>query len=213
MGTIPSHSRIKGTFSSTSKVSIVNSRLNNVKSPKFKDFSEIHPIAELLSLKQDNQSAGQSLKPCISMADIKVVLRFPNPFFIFVDCNKLLSPELASLPASNFPQQSPGRWHLKYLGVSKATSTLQTALLALNTEICRFTVLGLKVCTTKPGSNLSWVGSCPRVTTTLIQFNIFWTTGFSYFSLPGAPLVLQPHISYFFFLSLQFMRLNQRKSL
>jgi hypothetical protein len=43
-GAIPNHSIMQNIFSPTSKVPIVCSSLNNVKSPKFNDSSEIYPI-------------------------------------------------------------------------------------------------------------------------------------------------------------------------
>jgi hypothetical protein len=44
MGAIPKHSIIQNKFSLISKVPIVYSSLNNVKSPKFNISSEIHPV-------------------------------------------------------------------------------------------------------------------------------------------------------------------------
>jgi hypothetical protein len=74
-------------------------------------------------------------------------------------------------------------------------------------------LLGLKVYTmTISEPKFCWVGSCPKFTTPLIQFNILQHR----IQYHGAPLIFDPHILYFSFLSLvhlfktPFMRFNQR---
>ena len=127
VGAIPRHRIIKTTFSLTSKVPMVYSSFNNVK-------SSMYLLIFIRSLNYKPQSMTQNSwtnsKPCISISDVKAAFRSP-PLFIFVDYNNVLSHRLVPLPARCCPQQISilQLWNLKHLGVSKATSVLQLLLL------------------------------------------------------------------------------------
>jgi hypothetical protein len=87
-GAITKHSTMQNTFSPISKVPIVYSSLNNVKSPKFKVFWDSpNHLTVIPKARQETSSANSKL--CFSMADVKAVFRSPIPFS-------------SLLPATNF---------------------------------------------------------------------------------------------------------------
>ena len=95
---------MQNTFSSISEVPIIYSSLNNVKKSKVQSLFWDSSNHLTVIPKARQKISWANSKFCISMTDIKAVFRSPL-LFIFVDCTKLLSPELVSLPVSSFPQQ------------------------------------------------------------------------------------------------------------
>jgi hypothetical protein len=109
---------MQNTFSPTSKVPIVHSSLNNIKSSK--SLLRFIPSLYCNPPKQDRK-----LTPNFAYDVKSVSLQISNSFYILVDSNKLLSLGLLPLPVYSFHQQSPLLWHLKPLGVSWQLQMLQ----------------------------------------------------------------------------------------
>jgi hypothetical protein len=133
MRVIPKPRIMQNTVGPTSKVPIVYNSLNNVKSTKFKVFSEIHPIT-LYNLQSKTENQLGNSKLCISMSDVKPV--FISPTFFFFCCHTYIyfkNLDLIKILIKSF-------W-IFFFPASQ--------------------VLGLKACTTTPGYlqlfNLCWL--------------------------------------------------------